>query len=289
MGMPGTGESAPCATDTLRLHRIPYTYWYEYALRHYGSKTIVFSLYLLVNSVRDAKTCLESAGWTSGNVPMYTLQYHDPATDEQAVLEYPGVQGSTVVLMCARTWTGITPSDAAEDAAHYPALLALYTALAQRSLDTDTDAHRRYLQLQLGYLHMDCPAVATPGFLASLPPDIQQLHVDFLSNDMRMGTARTLAHERDIRDRARRGEWTLMPQGSVELGGTPVDHELEAKWAAEAIERVRALYPDAGTDEGEHGEEDEGEDGEEGECGDGCASQLVQSVTDRDTEPGRRG
>lgn len=130
-------ETAPSATDVLRAHHIPYTYWYEYALRHHRSKTVLFSLYLLVDSVTASNTRLQSAGWVPGEVPMYTSQYYDPAIDEQVVLEYPGIEWSHVVLMDAHTWADITPSSAVDDRDHYPTLVQLYNALAQRFLDTD--------------------------------------------------------------------------------------------------------------------------------------------------------
>ncbi|KAH9848938.1 hypothetical protein C2E23DRAFT_842223 [Lenzites betulinus] len=247
-------ETVPCATDVLRAHHIPYTYWYEYALRHYGSKTVLFSVYLLVDSVTASNTCLQSAGWVPGEVPMYTSQYYDPAIDEQVVLGYPGIESSHVVLMDAHTWADITPSAAADDRDHYPTLVQLYNALAQRFLDTDCFDHRQHLTVQIAYMYMHCPVLATPEFLARLPADIQQFHLDYLSDDLRMNAPKTVAHERMIRDRARSGDWRLMPEGSVSLGGLPVPHELEAQWAAEIEKKYRDRYPEV---EEEYDDEDE--------------------------------
>ncbi|CDO70288.1 hypothetical protein BN946_scf184942.g88 [Trametes cinnabarina] len=248
--MPETdGNPVRRATAVLRADDVAYTYWYEYALRHHGSKTVLISLYLLVDSVDAAKTCLQSAGWLPGEDPLHTPHYHDPAIDARAVLELPGVEYSTVVLLDVATWAGITPSAAPEDSDHYPSLPQLYNALAQRFLDTDDDEHRRYLNIQLGYLYMDCPALATPDFLASLPADIRQLHLDFRSAELNMTAPGTVAHERDIRERAQRGEWTLMREGSASVGGTRLNRDLEAKLLADANERLRALYPEVGEEE----------------------------------------
>lgn len=59
-----------------------------------------------------------------------------------------------------------------------------------------------------------------------------------------MNALKTVAHERMIRDRARRGDWRLMPEGSVSLGGLPVPHELESQWAAEIGKKYRDRYPE---------------------------------------------
>ncbi|OJT04240.1 hypothetical protein TRAPUB_5030 [Trametes pubescens] len=225
-------ETAPRATDVLRAHHIPYTYWYEYALRHHGSKTVLFSVYLLVDSVTASNTRLQSAGWVPGEVPMYTSQYYDPAIDEQVVLEYPGIEWSHVVLMEAHTWADITPSAAADDRDHYPTLVQLYNALAQRFLDTDCFDHRQHLNVHIAYMYMHCPPLTTPEFLARLPADIQQFHFDYLSDDLRMNAPKTRL--RDL--------W--WPEGSVSLGGLPVPHELEAQWAAEVEKKYCDLYPE---------------------------------------------
>ncbi|KAI1790432.1 hypothetical protein LXA43DRAFT_1062072 [Ganoderma leucocontextum] len=224
------GRWAPC--DILRANHIPYIHWYEDALRHYGSKTIVFFLYLLVDSVNAAKTCLRSAGWTSTTVPEYTPQNYDPAIDDQAVLGYGDDPEAVVILMSAHPWPGVSPSESAEGCAPYPKLAQLYNALAQRSLDTDCDPFRRYLNLQLAYLYLDCAELASPDFLLTLPQDIRQYHLDRSSDTLRMQAPQTVQHEREIRERARKGDWVLMYQGSAEVGGLKIDREYEAKLLA---------------------------------------------------------
>lgn len=221
-------ETIPRATDVLRGHNIPYAFWYEHALRYYGSKTVVFSLYLLVNSVRDAETCLLNAGWQAAAVPQYAPQYYDPAIDEQVVLDRLDAEETTVVLLSVHTWPGIMPSAEAD----YPTLPGLYNALAQRFLDTDCLAFRQYLNIQLGYLYEDCVGLASSDFLARLPTDIQQFHLDWRSGALWMDTIKTLEHERRIRERVRRGDWQLIPQGSAALGGSKADRDFEARLAA---------------------------------------------------------
>ena len=114
----------------------------------------------------------------------------------------------------------------------YPSLAQLFNALAQRSLDTECDSFRRYLNIQLAYLYMDCPELASPGFLSTLPVDIRQYHLDRLSDTLRMQAPKTIEHERDIRERARKGDWVLMYQGSAEVGGLKIDREYEARLLA---------------------------------------------------------
>ncbi|EIW51755.1 uncharacterized protein TRAVEDRAFT_24850 [Trametes versicolor FP-101664 SS1] len=225
-------ETIPSATTILSDHNIPYAYWYEHALHYYGSKTVVFSIHLLVKSARDAEACLRNAGWQAAAVPQYAPQYYDPAIDKQVVLDYPGAEETTVVLLSVYTWPGITLSVEADS--HYPTLPEMYNALAQRFLDTDCLAFRQYLNIQLGYLYEDCVDLASSDFLARLPTDIQQFHLDWRSGTLWMDTTMTLEHERRIRERVRRGDWQLMPQGSAALGGSKADRDFEARLSAEA-------------------------------------------------------
>ncbi len=273
---------APC--DVLRANHLSYVHWYEDALRHYGSKTIVFFLYLLVDSVNDAETCLRSAGWTPTTLPENSPQHYDPDVDDTAVLGFGDDPEAVVVLMPIHTWQGVSFTesgggddrnvddagandlgDAGNREAHaanandhhdvdgrdvddvdpngrgdahanagdgYPPLAQLFNALAQRSLDTECDPFRRYLNIQLAYLYMDCSELASPGFLSTLPPDIRQYHLDRLSDTLRMQAPKTIEHERYIRERARKGDWVLMYQGSAEVGGLKIDREYEARLLA---------------------------------------------------------
>lgn len=264
------GRWAPC--DVFRANRISYVHWYEDALRHYGSKTIVFFLYLLVDSVNGAEACLRSAGWTPTTLPENSPQYYDPDVEDTTVLGFGDDPELVVVLMPIHPWPDVSfaqsgreddrgtddrevdadandRSDAdrrdADDAnvigrgdAHanggdgYPPLAQLFNALAQRSLDTESESFRRYLNIQLAYLYMDCPALASPNFLSTLPPDIRQYHIDRLSDTLRMQAPKTIEHERDIRERARKDDWVLMYQGSAEVGGLKIDREYEARLLA---------------------------------------------------------
>ena len=222
----------PLVGHVLRSHSIAYTYWYEYALRHLGSKTIVFSLYLLVHSVEQANECLRSAGWAEATAPEYSPQYYDPDVDKQVVLGHPDHADTLIVLLQAHSWSGVKLSSSAEDEDHYPSLPELYNALAQRFLDTSCTPFRKYLNLQLGYLYEDCAEVSSPAFVTTLPPDIRQFHLDWLSGTLRMHTRNTVEHERAIRERARRGDWLLIREGTASMGGTKIDREYEAKLAA---------------------------------------------------------
>ncbi|PIL30716.1 hypothetical protein GSI_06884 [Ganoderma sinense ZZ0214-1] len=221
---------APC--DVLRANHISYIHWYEDALRHYGSKTIVFFLYLIVDSVNDAETCLRSAGWTPATLPKYSPQYYDPAIDEQTVLVFGDDPEAVVILLSADPWpgVGVSSSESAGDCAPcpYPTLSKLYNALAQRSLDTDCDAFRCYLNLQLAYLYLHCAELASPDFVLTLPEDIRQYHLDWASETLCIQAPQTIQHEREVRERARRGDWVLMYQGSAEVGGLKIDREYEA-------------------------------------------------------------
>ena len=165
------------------------------------------------------------------------MQYYDPSVDEQVVLGKGEDKQIALVLISAHAWPGVSPT---LDDDHYPTLPQLYNALAQRFLDTDNDEFQRYLGLQLGYLYEATPELATSSFTDSLPIDIRQFHVDWRLGILCMDTPQTRQHERDIRDRARRGEWIIMPEGSADLGGEKIDRELLAKlrakvWGTEEI------------------------------------------------------
>ncbi|KAI0330231.1 hypothetical protein GY45DRAFT_1323954 [Cubamyces sp. BRFM 1775] len=214
------------ACDVLRAQHIAYTHWYEDAVSYHGSKTCVFSLYLLVNSVPEAERCLQSHGWVHRKLPEYAPQFHDPAVDEHVVLGHPQNSEVEVVLMLSHPWPGITPSTDDCNKAHYPPLPQLYNALVQRLLDTECDPFGWYLILQVAYLYEDCPALASSDFLTTLSPDIQQFHLDWLSKTLRMDTKTTLRHEREIRARARQGHWELMHEGTADLGGYKVDRDI---------------------------------------------------------------
>ncbi|KAI9059661.1 hypothetical protein FKP32DRAFT_1133196 [Trametes sanguinea] len=213
------------AVGILDAHGIGYVYWYEYALRHHGSTTMLFSLYLLVDSVPEAKSCLESAGWSPSSLPRFAPQYYDPDLDEAVVLSHVRNPEEKVVLMSAGPWPGISPTSSI---ARYPSLSQLYNALAQRALDTESLRFRQYLHLQLAYLYEDCAELASSSFVGCLPRDIQQYHLDWRSGTLMMGNADTIRHERAIRERARSGDWELMYQGTAALGGTKIDRAYEA-------------------------------------------------------------
>ncbi|RPD59469.1 hypothetical protein L227DRAFT_576287 [Lentinus tigrinus ALCF2SS1-6] len=238
------GPKAPCRF--FRARHIPYTYWYEYALRYHGSKTVLSYLYLLVDSVQDAASCLRSQGWTDATLPWSAFQSYDPAVDEQIILGCGESEVFKVVLLSSHTWPGITPPADDNDEVHYPSLPQLYNALAQRFLDTDDEEFRRYLNLQIEYLYEDSAALASPAFVTMLPPDIQQLHIDWQLRVLCMPISETIQHEREIRSRARRGEWSLMREGTAELGGGKIDYEYEAQMVAriEAKDapRMAAIY-----------------------------------------------
>ncbi|KAI0773947.1 hypothetical protein C8Q74DRAFT_1316919 [Fomes fomentarius] len=99
----------------------------------HGSRTVLFSLYLLVISLHDAEATLRSTGWTSACVPEFSPKYYDPAVEDSVVLAH------------------FEDEDPEEQ-------LVLYNALAQRSIDTDCVPFRKYLAIHLGlskdlYMH----------------------------------------------------------------------------------------------------------------------------------------
>ncbi|TFK89265.1 hypothetical protein K466DRAFT_584752 [Polyporus arcularius HHB13444] len=223
-------------------------YWYEYALRYHGSKTVLFALYLLVDSVREAESCLRSQGWEDANLPSSNPQFYDPAVDEHVVLGRGDDIALKVVLISSHNWPGIVPPTDDRDEAHYPSLPQLYSALAHRFLDTDCPDFRRYLLIQIDYLCQDCPALASPTFVTERPSDIQQFHLDWRLRSLSMLRPETIQHLRDIRARARRGEWTLMYEGTADLGGWKIDRTYEGKLVAMMQAREAARSAGQGTE-----------------------------------------
>ena len=144
--------------------------------------------------------------------------------------------------MPADRWPGISPAPSLptstnieDDGDHDPTLPQLYNALAQRFLDSSCYKFRQYLLVQLAYLYMDCPDVASKSFVEHLPNDIRQFHLDMLSETLYMQTDDTIKHEKRIRERARNNDWELMYEGSAALGGMKIDREYETK--------LRAMLP----------------------------------------------
>ncbi|KAH9852406.1 hypothetical protein C2E23DRAFT_920991, partial [Lenzites betulinus] len=181
-----------------------------------------------------------------------------PVFDEQAVLTLPGGREPVVVLLSAHAWAGITPSVGPEDRDHHPTLFGLYNGLVQRFIDSDCWDHRQHLSLMIDYMYMHCLSPVTPELLERIPADLRQFDIDSRSEEMAMLTPETVLHERDIRDRARRGVWRLMPEGSYSVGGTRRDWETEARLLAEMNKR-RPKYGEHGSDDEELPERDDGE------------------------------
>ena len=184
----------PCAL--LHEQGIPYTHWFEDALSALGSKTVAFMLHLLVRSesLGNAEACLRRAGWVDGQLSPYAFQFFDPTVDKHVVLTCPDATefDLPVVLLSADTWPGPFATTLVEHELTYPALPDLYNALAQRFLDSNNAEFRRYVMLMLNYLYLDSREVKTAEFAGCLPRDIQQLHLDILSNDLHMLPEKTV-------------------------------------------------------------------------------------------------
>lgn len=152
-----------------------------------------------MNSLHDTEAT------QAGHLPVFQSSPATQPSSRLAHSEDEDPEEQLVVLMSALPW----PGSADPDHDHYPTLPQLYNALAQRFIDTDCVPFRKYLAIQLGYLYEDCPELASPTFVTILPPDIRQVHLHWLC--LYMHTSKTAQHERDIRDRARRGEGRLGP------------------------------------------------------------------------------
>lgn len=224
-------QSRDAALAVLHSHSVPWTTWYEHALRFFGSKTIVFDLHLLVPSPAAACSYLlaSNESWARAEMPPLSSQHWDLA-DQVEVLARNGATDFRVVLMPEADWgrprrrIESQPATAVDGC---PILVDFYAALARRYIHTSSTDFRRYLSVQIAYLYMGSTELSTPAFAAQLPLDVLQFHYDMLADKLAMLAEPTIAHERWIARQVEQGEWEFMPQGSDEVGGKRRDLEME--------------------------------------------------------------
>ncbi|KAH9920259.1 uncharacterized protein BXZ73DRAFT_52263 [Epithele typhae] len=227
----------PNPSPILIKHNVPFCHWFERALQFHGSDTVALQYYLLVHSVSDAEAALLSAGWTHTVHPPSHVELWDPAVDGSPVVLVSPTPSDPpyddlTILFDAGVWTGMSKelSTSPKGSDHYPSLSRFYCALVHRILDTSSESFIRYLRMQLHYLYAaQLSLLSSPASLESIDPELRQWHVDWIKGELNMPHPDTIAHERDIRERARRGDWVLLREGSDGRGGRKFNRELEAR------------------------------------------------------------
>jgi len=204
---------------------IPSVIWFEDALASHGVPTVVFDLYLLVPSLNPAKLLLLHHGWTatpkqtkiSGIIVGKAVTLEPPhvsmSDEERAKLIRWHSVPATTVLLPAEEWNYSLPRSVDSTAStqdFYPSLPALLDALIESMLDAPTARGSLvgYLHCQVGYLYGYAPALRQKSFAACLLPAHRQFHHDLVAG-MDGSTSVFQEHQREIRDRIRRGEWQL--------------------------------------------------------------------------------
>ncbi|KAH9913319.1 uncharacterized protein BXZ73DRAFT_55588 [Epithele typhae] len=234
---PSSTNGHPNPSPILIKHNVPFCHWFERALQFHGSDTVALQYYLLVHSVSDAEAALLSAGWTHTVHPPSCVELWDPTVDgSPVVLVSPAPSDppcdDLTVLFDANVWTCMSEElwSSPNGADHYPSLPRFYCALVHRIMDTSSESFIRYLQLQLQYLHAaQRSLLSSPAWLENIDAELRQWHIDWIKGELNMLHPDTIAHERDIRERARRGDWVLLREGSDDCGGRKYNKELEAR------------------------------------------------------------
>ncbi len=204
---------------------IPSMIWFEDALACYNVPTVLFDLHLLVPSLNPAKLLLLHHCWTAA--PEQT-KIDGVIIDKAVTLEPPQVSMSdeervklirwnsvpaTTVLLPAEEWNcslplSVEPTASIQD--FYPSLPALLDALIDSLLDAPSTrgSLAGYLNCQVGYLYGNAPALRQKSFAGCLQPAHRQFHNDLVAG-MDGSTSIFLEHQREIRDRFRKGQWEL--------------------------------------------------------------------------------
>jgi hypothetical protein len=209
----------PCVL--LQKAGIPCAVWFEDALAHYGVPTEVFSLYVLVADIDQARQVLVQESWTDACEPPETLTHFllrhpeverrrlnppvsDPATPHQVV--------STVFLPAADwdmsseelTWASSLNR-------YYPSLATLTDSLISKLLDAPRDSDlQSWMAVYVLYLYSHVKALKDPSFVDDIRYENRQFHRDAAAGRS-IGTLPAIAHQREVRDKLRSGSVALVP------------------------------------------------------------------------------
>ncbi|TPX13912.1 uncharacterized protein E0L32_005612 [Thyridium curvatum] len=189
------------------------TVWFEDALAHYGVPTDVFSLYVLVADIDQARQALVHNGWTDALEPPETLTHfllchpevqrrrlNPPASDAAA----PHWMVSTVLLP-ADDWY-FPAQELAWSASQnhfYPSLPPLTNSLISKLLDAP---HASRLQstmaLYLVYLYGHVKPLKDREFTKNIMYENRRFHSDAVAG-LSVGTLPVIEEERRFRDQLR--------------------------------------------------------------------------------------
>jgi hypothetical protein len=235
----------PCRV--LHDHGIPCVVWFEDAIAHYGSPTVVFDLYILVPDIETAADMLVQDGWNlvsqgkgkiaradvdspqrrltsptsreNGNaiLPVAQSCTSEPSPEPSDTLSpLPATSRSrlvTTVLLSAADWNFSLPefeifnTDMLENTV-FPPLAGLVDALIDSILDCPPDKYMLHLAVHITSLYEFAPALKEKAFAEQLKYEHRQYHYDVLAG-MDHATVPFIAHQRGIREALRQGTHEL--------------------------------------------------------------------------------
>lgn len=198
----------PC--QTLKQNGIPCAIWLEDALAHYGVRTVVFDVYIVVTDTTTAAEILAQNGWVPApDRPKDHFNFvHNSPTLQHARLVRPGSNDETprTYLLAARDCDfTVDQLVQCSENGFYPPLSLLLDTLIGSYLNVSESWFERQLRVQVAYMYGGVDQIKNKAFAEQLRLQHRQFHLDCLAG-MAYGTLPFVAHERQIRDAILRGE-----------------------------------------------------------------------------------
>jgi hypothetical protein len=141
MGQKSSTPSRYRAPQLLLDRGIPCVIWAEDALAHFGVKTALFNLFLLVHDPTQAASCLTAGGFIRVGPnegyrhlpPLYEGVPHliDPANREYSFIESASME-SRITLLSAREWGYTLPDDTTGSSTRTPCGSSRMTVLVSK-------------------------------------------------------------------------------------------------------------------------------------------------------------
>ena len=192
MGQKSSTPSRYRAPQLLLDRGIPCVIWAEDALAHYGVKTALFNLFLLVHDPTQATSCLTAGGFIRVGPnegyrhlpPLYEGVPHliDPANREYSFIESASME-SRITLLSAREWGHTLPDDTT-GLSGFPPLNALFDSFAHSWLDAPTDTVALHFGVHIGYLFEYVPAIRNLAFRQTLRPEHHPFYDSYIAGEL---------------------------------------------------------------------------------------------------------
>ncbi|RMZ85248.1 hypothetical protein DV738_g316, partial [Chaetothyriales sp. CBS 135597] len=199
---------------------IPCTVWFEDALAHHGVPTDVFSLYILVADIEQAREAMLDSGWTDATEPRETLIHFllwhpeiprrrlNPPPPPPSSLSPPSSPppdpnlATATVFLPAADWYFPTSELAWSTSENdfYPSLPTLINSLISKLLDAPHDTRlQRTMALYVVYLYGHVKTLKDRNFVKHIKHENRRFHDDALAG-YNVGTLPVIAEERRLRD-----------------------------------------------------------------------------------------